>query len=62
MQQEGILGNMWLRRPLRVNELLKKRQDCVWYHNVISLNDHRLVGTFQFCTTEINKGNTPDAK
>ena len=41
--------------PLQVNDLLKKNQEFFWHHYEISLADHRLFGTFQFLTTEINK-------
>ena len=51
MQQGGTLGKMFPERPLRVNDLLKKRQDCVWYQYEISTADNRIVWTFQFGTT-----------
>ena len=55
MQQYGTLGNMWLVRPLRVDDFLKRLQGCVWYQDDISLIEHSLVGPLKFVTTGINK-------
>ena len=60
MQQGGTIGKMWPVRPLQVNEFLKKIQVYVWYHDDISLDDNRLVGSFQFGTSGKNKLKQPN--
>ena len=59
MQQDGTFRKMWTVIPLQVNDFLKKSQGCVWYQDDISLDEHRLVGTFQFGTIGSKKLNTP---
>ena len=46
--------------PSKVHNLLQKNQTYEWYQNEISLAEHRLVGPFQFGTTEKNKLKYPN--
>ena len=47
-------------RPLRVNGFLPRYHEYMWYQDVISLANHRLVGPFQFGTTGRNKLKHPN--
>ena len=49
--QGGTLGKMLLVRPSKAQDLLQKNQTYVWYQDDISLDEHRLVVTFQFGKT-----------
>ena len=49
--QDGTLGKMLPARPSKVQNLSKKNQTYVWYQDDISLAEYRLVGIFQFVTT-----------
>ena len=51
MKQDGTLGKILPVRPLRVNYFLQKYQNHVWYQDGIPLEEHRLVGPYQFGTT-----------
>ena len=55
MKRGGKLGQILPVRPLLVNDLLKKLQDCVCYPDEIFLADYSLVGPFQFGTKGIKK-------
>ena len=55
IKQDGTLGNFLPERPFRVNGFLQRYQTYVWYQDDTSLEEHRLVGTLKFGTTEINK-------
>ena len=50
IQQYDTLGNIWPVRPPQVNDFLKKNQGCVWYQDNIFMDEHRMVGPFQFGT------------
>ena len=47
-------------KSLQVNNFLKKHQGCVCYQYDIYLDENRLVGPFQFRTTEGNKLKHPN--
>ena len=58
--QDGALGKMLSVRPSKVHNLLQKNQTYVWYQDDIYLDEHRLVGTFQFGTTGRKKLKYPN--
>ena len=43
-----------------MNNLLRKIQECVWYQDEISTEEHRPVGPLQSGTTVIDKLNYPN--
>ena len=55
-----MLGSMLTVRPSKVQNLLQKNQTYVWYQDDIYLDEHRLVGTFQFETTGRKKLKYPN--
>ena len=55
MNQDGTLGKKLPVIPIRVNYFLQKHQKNMWYQDEISMAYHRLVGSFQFGATGINK-------
>ena len=60
MKKDGTLGKMLPVRPLRVNGFLHKYQKYGWYQDGIFLEEHTLVGTFQFESTRRNKVKYPN--
>ena len=55
MKQDGTLGKILPVIPLRVNGFLRRYQPYVWYHDAIYLDEHGMVGPFQFGTTVRNE-------
>ena len=53
--QDGALGNMSPVIPSKVRNQLRDNKTYVWYQDDISLEEHRLAGSLQFGTIEINK-------
>ena len=59
MKQDGTPGKSFPVILLRVNDFLQKYQKDAWYQDDISLTEHRLVGPFQFGSTERKKFKYP---
>ena len=49
--QDGMLGKIFPARPIKVHKLLENIHIHVWYQYYIYLDEHSLVGPFQFGTT-----------
>ena len=57
---DGTLGKRLPVRPSKVNKLLQKNQKYVWCQDDIYLDEHRVVGPFQFGTTGRKKSKYPN--
>ena len=58
--QDCMLGKMFPVIPSKVHKLLQKNQKYVWYQDDISLDEYRLIGTFQLGTTVRKKLKYPN--